>query len=51
MLERQEEFTMEREYPLETQIITGNKVFALIVQNQLMKPTKEAEHEPKYSFW
>jgi len=50
MLERPEEFTMEREYPLETQIIIENKVFALIVPNPLMKQMNEVEHEPKCSF-
>lgn len=50
MLEQPGESTMEREFPLETQIITENKVFALIVQNPLMKPMNEVEHEPKCSF-
>lgn len=47
MLEPQEEFTMEKEYPLVTLIITGNKVFALVVLNPLMMLTKEVEREQR----
>jgi len=43
MLEQQQEFTMEKEYPLVIHFITENKAFALTVQNQWMKLMKEVK--------